>query len=140
MFLPDINVWLALTFQSHAQHAIARNWFVSTSPAACWFCRFTQLGFLRLATSRSALGNQAVTLVKAWTLYDAFLDDPRVNLAEEPEHLELEWRSYTHRRTRSPKLWSDAYLAAFAKASSLEIVTFDKGLRQYKGVPVKILS
>src|SRR5262247_1929097 len=101
MFLPDINVWLALAFQAHSQHSVAKNWFVGAS-AACWFCRFTQLGFLRLATNVSAVGRSAVTLPRAWALYDAFLNDPRVNLAEEPDQLELERRRHTQRQTRSP--------------------------------------
>ena len=27
MHLPDINVWLALTFDSHAHHPAAKTWF-----------------------------------------------------------------------------------------------------------------
>lgn len=27
MFLPDVNLWLALAFESHVHHAAARSWF-----------------------------------------------------------------------------------------------------------------
>ena len=49
-------------------------------------------------------------------------------------------RFFTRRRTFSPKVWNDAYLAAFAKASGFDVVTFDKGLAQFKGVRCTILS
>src|ERR1700737_41466 len=112
MYLPDINVWLALAFQAHAQHARAKKWFDGVSAGECSFCRFTQQGLLRLATSPSVVGRQALTLVKAWRIDDAFLKDPRVIFAEEPAHLETDWRKYTQRQTRSAKVWNDAYLAA----------------------------
>lgn len=37
-------------------------------------------------------------------------------------------------------IWSDAYLAAFARAVSLDLVTFDKGMRHFRGVNVVLLS
>jgi predicted nucleic acid-binding protein len=46
----------------------------------------------------------------------------------------------TQRKTFSPNVWSDAYLAAFAQAADFEVVTFDKGFMQYKNVRVAILS
>ena len=140
MFLPDINVWLALAFQAHAHHSRAKNWFDGVFPGECLFCRFTQQGFLRLPTSASAVRRQALTLVKAWGVYDALLNDPRVSFVPEPAHLEAEWRGYTRRQTRSPKVWNDAYLAAFAKCADLEVVTFDKAFAQFKSIRCTILS
>jgi len=45
---PDLNVWLALTFQGHFHHDIARGWFESLDAqveARLCFCRNTQLSF-----------------------------------------------------------------------------------------------
>ena len=50
MFLPDVNFWLALTFQSHSHHASANAWMQTAAQHGCCFCRVTQMGFLRLAT------------------------------------------------------------------------------------------
>jgi len=52
MYLPDINVWLALAFPAHVHHLPARAWFGAV-PAGrpCHFCRLSQLGFLRLANN-----------------------------------------------------------------------------------------
>ena len=45
---PDINVWVALTYEGHVHHAIAAEWFRTLPPdATLVFCRFTQIGLLR---------------------------------------------------------------------------------------------
>ena len=49
MFLPDINLWLALAFKSHFHHASANRWFDGSRSGSFCFCRLTQQGFLRLA-------------------------------------------------------------------------------------------
>lgn len=140
MLLPDVNVWLALTFDSHVHHLAAKTWFNGLSNNAdCYFCRLTQQGFLRLVTNRSAFGKDAVTLSEAWQKYDLFLSDPRVSFADEPSATEIHWRSYTQGRSFSPHVWNDAYLAAFAFSGGLELVTFDKGLTQYQNATVTVL-
>jgi predicted nucleic acid-binding protein len=47
-YLVDINVWLALTWDQHPQHAPASDWYRSIDDVMLLFCRFTMLGFLRL--------------------------------------------------------------------------------------------
>src|SRR4051794_5335004 len=98
MRLPDVNLWLALAFQSHVHHARAKDWFEALPEPGGSFCRMTQQGFLRLATNPKAFGDEAVTLADAWRMYDAFRADPRVAFAEEPAGLEAFWREYTHRQ------------------------------------------
>ena len=143
MFLADVNVWLALAFQSHVHHSSAKAWFEALpSGESVRFCRMTQQGFLRLATNPKAFGNEAVPLIRAWELYDAFLGDPRVSFVQEPAGVEPLWRSYTQGQTFSPKVWNDAYLAAFARAAGLTIltmVTFDGGFAQFAGLSTATL-
>ena len=103
-------------------------------------CRLTQQGYLRLVTNPKAFGAEAVSLSAAWILYDALVADPRVRYAPEPPGIEEFWRSYTQGQSFSPKIWNDAFLAAFAQASLLEVVTFDQGFAQYKNVNCTILS
>jgi toxin-antitoxin system PIN domain toxin len=139
MFLPDVNVWLALAFESHIHHPLARDWFEAEAANGCAFCRLTQQGFLRLATNPAAFGEEAVTLAGAWDLYDALLADPRISFAVEPPGLETIWRQYTSGQTYSPKVWSDAYLAAFAQISRFRLVTLDGAFRQCTDLDCQIL-
>jgi toxin-antitoxin system PIN domain toxin len=140
MLLPDINVWLALTFDSHIHHPAAKVWYDGLSGEVCCFCRLTQQGFLRLATNPSVFGKHAVTLPEAWQKYDTFLSDPRVSFLDEPAGVENHWRSFTRTQSFSPHVWNDAYLAAFAQTAQLELVTFDKGFSRYQSVQCTILS
>lgn len=129
--LPDINLWLALAFESHVHHAVAKGWFEGLASESCSFCRMTQQGFLRLATNPKAFGSEAVALAEAWRMYDAFLGDPRISFAIESSNIEPFWRGYTQNPTFTPQVWNDAYLAAFARAAGFELVTFDKGFSRY---------
>jgi predicted nucleic acid-binding protein len=62
MFLPDVNVWLALTFDSHIHHPAAKAWFDALSnDAIAYFCRLTQQGYLRLATNATVFGPDTLT-------------------------------------------------------------------------------
>jgi len=140
MLLPDVNVWLALTFDSHVHHPAAKVWFDALSVQICLFCRMTQQGFLRLASNHKVFGVHALTMHQAWEQYDLFRSDPCVSYAGEPVNLEAHWRRFTEGQTFSPKVWNDAYLAAFAQAGGFELVSFDKGLAQYTGVQCRILA
>lgn len=140
MLVPDVNVWLALTFDSHVHHPTAKMWFEALSGEVCLFCRTTQQGFLRLATNPSVFGNHALTMPDAWQKYDIFQSDPYVSYVEEPFNLEQHWRSFTGQSLHSPNVWTDAYLAAFAIAGSYKLVSFDKGLAQYPGTNCTILA
>jgi toxin-antitoxin system PIN domain toxin len=141
MHLPDINVWLALSFGSHIHHPSAQTWFDNLPEGSlCFFCRQSQQGLLRLSTNPRVMGKDTLTLKDAWRDYDAMRSDPRVSYHEEPPDLELRWRSLTQANTFSPNVWSDAYLAAFAIEASLELVSFDRGISGYPGLRCTILT
>ncbi len=69
-----------------------------------------------------------MTQAEAWSAYDRWLDDDRVAFLGEPPNLEAGFRMMSRRHHPDPKLWADAYLAAFANAEGMQIVTFDRGL------------
>jgi len=126
---PDTNVWIALTYQGHIHHGRAAEWF-STIPAdsRLFFCRFTQLGFLRLLTAEAVMGDELMNQRQAWQTYDLWLQDDRVACLDEPSGLERIFRNLTRLRRPATKDWADSYLCAFASASQLSLVTFDRSL------------
>lgn len=136
MDLCDSNVWLALALSRHAHHAKARAWLESVEePASIAFCRATQQAFLRLLTNTAVLapyGSPPLTNRQAWTAYEALVADDRIVFrAEEPVGLDRRWKTLALRDTSSPKLWMDAYLAAFAVAASCRLVTTDSAFKQF---------
>ncbi len=70
--------------------------------------------------------DQAKSQQEAWKAYDRWLEDGRVEFLDEPSGLETQFRALTRSAQASPKDWADSYLAAFAQASRLTMVTFDR--------------
>ena len=75
------------------------------------------------------MGDEVCTQVEAWATYDRLLKNDNVTLLEEPLDLERRLRALTRSRQASPKVWADAYLAAFAETSQVTLVTFDRAFR-----------
>ena len=74
---PDINVWVALTYEGHTHHSTAAAWFATVpSDATLAFCRFTQLGLLRLLTAKAVMSDEVMTQSQAWAAYDRWHQDP----------------------------------------------------------------
>ena len=132
---PDVNVWLALAHEIHPHHATASRWEQALSgDAILCFCRFTQLGLLRLLTNASAMRDDVLTQAQAWGVFDAFTQVSAARLIEEPHGIDPLFRQLTDRDETSTKQWADAYLAAFAEAANVTMVTFDRALAgQVKG-------
>jgi toxin-antitoxin system PIN domain toxin len=127
---PDVNVWLALSYERHEHHLAVRAWFdsLSDSDSIC-FSRFTQLGLLRLLTTEAIMGRNVMSQKQAWDIYDAWINDDRVLLVEEAAGLEAIFRRLSQSPQPSSKSRADAYLAAFASAAAMNLVTFDRGFR-----------
>jgi toxin-antitoxin system PIN domain toxin len=144
MKLADTNVWLALALSKHLFHDVAQAWLdTETKAQEVLFCRSTQQSFLRLLTTAAMLkpyGALPLTNAEAWTLYERFLTDERIAMVDEPRGLEAHWKALAARETPSPKLWMDAYLAAFAIAGGYRLITTDQGFAQYTGLDLLVLS
>jgi len=130
-FFPDLNVWLALSVGGHRHNAEAWRWLNSLpSGARLIFSRYTHVGLLRLLTNQAAMGEQTLTLRKAWGVYDRWLNDPRVEFYPEPRGLEAGFREATapFAGKAASKWVGDCYLLAYAKYSHAALVTFDRAL------------
>jgi len=111
-------------------HLVASDWFSSLEPDVRFtFCRFTQLGLLRLLTAEAVMGEDVMDQTSAWAVYDRWLEDGRVSFLEEPSGLDRRFRMLTHSKRASPKVWADAYLASFAETAQITLVTFDRAFR-----------
>jgi toxin-antitoxin system PIN domain toxin len=134
-------VWLALAIEHHQHHPAASAWLASVpSGDRVLFCRPTQLTFLRLVGSRSVLGAYGLEPLSneaAWATFELFVEDERISLQwDEPAAVERFLKEFGLRSIASPKLWMDAYLAAFAAAAGATMVTADRGFHQFPGLEV----
>ena len=128
-WLLDVNIWIALTSDRHEHHTLARDWFDSVSRRV-WFCRVTQMSFLRLLTNPKVMGDEVLTPRHALQIYREFRDDERVQA--EPARLERTWTDLMMTTSAaSGSAWTDAYLAAFALESQAQLVSLDQGMPRW---------
>ena len=136
----DANVFLAASIEAHAHHHQAREWVESIDlPSILGFCRVTEMSCLRLLTQPIAEGFRPLTNRDAAAVYLAWRRDERVEMMDEPTGLFEFWPRLALRDDCSPKLWTDAYLAAFAIAGGCRLVTFDGAFRQFEGAGLDLL-
>ena len=76
------------------------------------------------------MGDAVKSQHQAWRAYDLLSQDERVLFLAEPdtEALDPIFHKLTAGDRPHTKQWPDAYLAAFARAAELILVTFDRSL------------
>jgi len=132
-FFPDLNVWLALSVAGHSHSADAWTWAnLLPRETRLIFCRYTHIGLLRLLTHQTVMGEQTLTVRKAWSVYDRWLADPRVDFYPEPRNADAEFRRVTEPFGARPasKWIGDAWLLASSNGLQSTLVTFDRALYQ----------
>ena len=130
-YLPDLNVWLALSDKRHLHHEQAWRWARALEGNyRLLLVRHTQLGILRLLTSQAAMGDDVITLKAAWKIYDRWMEDSSVEFVPEPENLDRVFRriAATFSQDFATKVVVDCYLLALANDLHATLLTFDRGL------------
>ncbi len=74
------------------------------------------------------MGREVLSQVEAWAAYDALIAYPGNRMVDEPPAIDAPFRQFTSSRMAANKQWADDYLAAFAEAAGLTLVTFDWAL------------
>jgi toxin-antitoxin system PIN domain toxin len=139
--LADINVILALLAAHHAHHSRARKWFASCGKGEIYICRYVQLGVIRLLGSPEIMGKSALSGFAAYRVIHELIDlDERVEFIADPENLDAVFPEMLSHPKPASKAVNDAFLAAFAVAANLRLVTFDAGFRQYKRLDLSLLE
>lgn len=142
----DTSVWVALAFGNHPHHQPAKTAFeLADKLAPAVFCRATQQSFLRQLSSptlQSAYRSKPVSNTAGWEKWEELMALPQVVFAAEPGDLTNLWRQFAARDTASPKVWMDAYLAAFAISARIEFVTLDRDFKPYEahGLQLRLLG
>jgi uncharacterized protein len=134
IFLPDVNVWVALSVARHSHSADAWRWMNSRpKDAKLVFCRHTQTGLLRLLTNPGVMGEEVMTLRAAWAIYDRWMEDPTIAFYPEPSTADEELRRFTAPfGTKPASKWiGDCWLLAFAQSARASLITFDKALNDF---------
>lgn len=142
-FLVDTSVWVAAAFLHHPAHRLAEaELSAATGQHPACFCRATQQSFLRLITTPSLLrqyGAEGFTNRGALAQYHALRSKLAVVEIDEPIGTVALWHRLAARDTASPKVWMDAYLAAFAITGGLRLVTLDRDFKSYEAHGLQLM-
>lgn len=134
LFFPDLNVWLALSDDSHEHSRDAWNWMNSLpGDARLVFSRYTQIGLLRLLVTPSVMGSATLALGKAWNIFDRWLEDPRIDFYPEPRNVDDAFRRMTQpfATQKASKAVGDCWLLACSMEINATLVTFDRALYEF---------
>lgn len=141
MLLADVNVWLATVVEDHPHHQAVLSWWrtVLADGDMVAFCRITQLGLVRLLCNRTVMGAKQRTVRQAWGDYQQIVAQPPIRFLHEPEALDDHLASFRDPVRSSPGFWTDAYLAAFARAAAVTLVTLDQGFRRFPDLELALI-
>ena len=132
----DTNIWIASVFKLHPFHRAAQQKLEQATPASpAVFCRSTEQSFLRLITNNKILKFyevESLTNRVAILQLHKLLAMSQVRFQDEPAGTTAMWHSIAALNTPSPRVWMDAYLAAFAISGGLQLLTTDKDFKAYE--------
>ena len=142
----DTSVWLAAIFEQHPFHTIARQALqqaTTTQPAV--FCRATQQAVLRLTSTAGiakAYGVPPLTNRGALMTLEALQALPQVTWRDEAPGVFGRWCTLAAMESASPKVWMDAYLAAFAMQAGLRMLSLDRDFANFvkQGLDLQLLG
>jgi predicted nucleic acid-binding protein len=76
------------------------------------------------------MADRVLSHAAAWRVYDEWVENGQAIYMEEPPAVESVFRSLSQSDQAAPKDWGDSYIAAFAEASRVLLVTFDRALQR----------
>jgi toxin-antitoxin system PIN domain toxin len=138
--LPDVNVWLALTDDRHVHHPVAQLYWNERRAAKVGFCRVTMLALLRLVTNPQVMSDLPFTHAEAWNIYRTYRNLPIIRFLPEPDTLEPTFAALSSDAAVPHRLWTDAYLAAFAISTGIRLVSFDADFQRFPNLDLLLLK
>jgi toxin-antitoxin system PIN domain toxin len=127
MYLLDVNVLLALLWDTHMAHTKAKAWYVDCASTGWATCALTQAGFARVSSqlgfpSSSKDLNVITQLLKRCTAQKSHCFLP-LDFTLDVVHQTCTGGLQGHRQM------TDAYLLTLAIRNQARLVTFDGGIR-----------
>ena len=137
----DVNFLLAFAVDTHTHHKDVLLWLNTKTSGEVVVCRVAQIGFLRLLNTPAVMKEGVLDTDACWAAWVRLLNDGHFSFdTTEPQALDAKFSQFTNNKKYSPRLWTDAYLAAFACANDHTLITFDRGFTRFEGLKHEILG
>src|SRR5438132_10176567 len=111
---PDVSVWVPLAADHHPHHDRAQRYWNEEAASQIDFCGITALGFVRISTNSAAMGGRPLTIANAWGEYQRIRTLPEITFAQDAPSCDSALEQWIQQGLVTQRLWTDAYLAAFA--------------------------
>jgi len=126
--LLDVNVLVALAWDSHVHHAVVRSWFASAAEQGWSTCPLTESGFVRVSSNPKVISaaisvddaRVVLTALRQHRVHRFLIDD--VSLADPDVPAFVGHRQVT-----------DAHLLVLARRHGTRLLTFDTGAAALAG-------
>ena len=128
-YLPDVNIWVALSDPAHIAHEQATEWLLSSRGARLLLCPVTEAGFVRIAAS--PLGGKK-SIAEALRMLEEIAALPNV------AHLPVSFSWLELIQPLTPRLHgyrqvTDALLLGLAIRNQAILVTLDRAIQALAG-------
>lgn len=138
--IADVNVLLPLLCGGHIAEKAAYDWFENQGSGTIGWCLPVRLAILRHLSNPHIMG-VPLEPERALDVWGELENDERLfELGTLPPETERFLRQNVAGRQASPKLWTDAWLAAVAEATGVRLVSFDKGFERFQLTSLELLS
>ena len=137
--LPDVNVWLALSFAGHSHHAEANRYWNHERRDRIAFCGVTWVGLPRLLTTAPVMHGKPFSPSVAAAKCRGFMALPDVEFIPDSDSLMSRVEVWAGAPFFKAKLWTDAWIAALALEHGCRVVSFDTDFAKFPGLDLLLL-
>ena len=132
----DVNVWIALVETRHILHkaAIAYWQEIQSQEINVWMSRATMLGMVRVLAQLKRSDKKVLSVVDAFEICNNYRAMPFVHWLPETnaQAKKNDLAFATLLSDLSPRLCTDAFLAAVSQSTGLRMVTFDADFKRFR--------
>ncbi|MGA3373068.1 MAG: TA system VapC family ribonuclease toxin [Terracidiphilus sp.] len=128
-YLPDVNIWIALSDPAHAAHEQATEWLLGSHGAPLLLCPVTEAGFVRIAAS-PLVGKKSIA--DAMRMLQEIVALPNCESLPS-KHSWLELIQPLTPRLHGYRQVTDALLLGLAIRHNAVLVTLDRSIQALAG-------
>ena len=142
IWLPDVNVLVALAWPQHVGHSLATRWFDEAADDGWSTCSITESGFMRVSATQRVVSEPVRPRQSRAMLLAARSLGRFTRLSDELDLVLSE--AFPADRLVGHRQVTDAHLLALCRTHGATLVTLDKGLltlaRGLSGATVRLLT
>ncbi|WP_367871690.1 TA system VapC family ribonuclease toxin [Luteolibacter sp. Populi] len=132
--LPDVNVWVALSYDGHPHHSRAQTYWQSERAEQAAFCSATMMGMLRILTLNGPMDGRPFTPRRVSEKYSQLSLLSDVGFIPDSSTVRSRIGSWAMEPFFTGKLWTDAWIAALAMENGCRVVSFDSDFGKFPGL------